>query len=152
MSSLWFIALSVDRNATPSLSRGHAERICQVAISRPQGERHNEERGGQGDDEEGGMNENQRRLRAAGYLFEPSPAGKHFWRQPGTERLIPEDRAFELVRREEVRQLEEAGWRQVEIEGDTYWRRPGSRYLYPRGAAYDVVMYSEKGDAEVPPA
>jgi hypothetical protein len=115
-------------------------------------ERHNEGQGGQGDNEEGSMNENQRRLRAAGYLFEPSPAGKHFWRQPGTERLIPEDRAFELVRREEVRRLEEAGWRQVEIEGDTYWRRPGSRYLYPRGAAYNVVMHSEKGDEEVPPA
>ncbi len=115
-------------------------------------ERHNEGRGVQGDNEEGGMNENQRRLRAAGYLFEPSPAGKHLWRQPGTERLIPEDRAFELVRREEVRRLEEAGWLQVEIEGDTYWRRPGSRYLYPRGAAYDVVIRLEGEGEEEPPA
>ncbi len=88
------------------------------------------------------MNENQRRLRAAGYLFEPSSTGKHFWRQPGTERLLPEDRAFELVRREEVQQLEEAPWLRVEVEGDTYWRRPGSGYLYPRGVAYDVVRRS----------
>jgi hypothetical protein len=98
------------------------------------------------------VNENQRRLRAAGYLFEPSPAGKHFWRQPGTERLLPEDRAFELVRREEVQRLEEAGWLRVEVEEDTYWRRPGSGYLYPRGAAYDVVMRLEGEDEEVAPA
>lgn len=79
------------------------------------------------------MNENQRRLRPAGYLFEPSPAGKHFWRQPGTERLIPEDRAFELVLRKEVQRLEEAGWLRAEVEGETNWRRPGSGYPYPRG-------------------
>jgi len=94
------------------------------------------------------MNENQRRLQAAGYLFEPSSAGKPFWRQPGTERLFPEDRAFELVRLEESRRLEEAGWVAVEVEGETYWRRPGSSYLYPRGAAYDVVMRLQRRDEE----
>ena len=92
------------------------------------------------------MSENQRRLRTAGYLFEPSRAGKHFWRQPGTGRLLAEDHAAELVRREEGRRLEEAGWERVEVEEDTYWRRPESGRLYPRSAAYDVLKGMEEED------
>jgi hypothetical protein len=88
----------------------------------------------------GRMNENQRRLRAAGYLFEPSPAGKRFWRQPGTERLLPE-----------AQRLEEACLVRVQVEGDTHWRRPGSGRLYPRGAAYDVAMRMEGEDEKGPP-
>jgi hypothetical protein len=84
-----------------------------------------------------------RRLTVAGYVFEPSRAGKHFWRQPGTGKLLPEDHAFELVRRQEMLRLEEAGWERVEIEGETYWRRPDTGRLYPRGAAYDVLRARE---------
>ena len=80
-----------------------------------------------------------RRLRVAGYVFEPSPAGKYLWRQPGTERLLPEARAAEEVRQEEARHLKEAGWEPVGGESEAYWRRPDTGHLYPRGAAYDVV-------------
>ncbi len=80
-----------------------------------------------------------RRLRVAGYVFEPSPAGKYFWRQPGTERLLPEEKAARLVREEETRLLREAGWEPVGDGGDAYWRRPDTGRVYPRGAAYDVV-------------
>ena len=90
------------------------------------------------------MSENRRRLQAAGYQFEPSRAGKHFWRHPATGRLLPEDHAAELVRRDEARWLEEAGWEPVEIEGETYWRRPSSGRLYPRGAAFDVMMRTDR--------
>jgi hypothetical protein len=62
------------------------------------------------------MSENRRRLEATGYLFESSGAGKRHWRQPGTGRLLPEDRATELVRREEVRRLEEAGWERYDTQ------------------------------------
>jgi predicted RNA binding protein YcfA (HicA-like mRNA interferase family) len=84
--------------------------------------------------------ESRRRLEEAGYLFEPSRAGKHFWRHPQTGELLPEDYAYELVRREEERRLEEAGWERVEVGGHMYWCRPESTYLYPRGAAYDALI------------
>jgi hypothetical protein len=87
--------------------------------------------------------ENQRRLRRAGYEFEPSRAGKHLWRQPGTERLLPEDHALVLVQQEEARMLEEAGWELVEGGREKYWRRPDSGHLYPRGQAYDVMRSLE---------
>jgi hypothetical protein len=82
-----------------------------------------------------------RRLRVAGYVFEPSPAGKYLWRQPSTGHLLPEDKAAALVRKEEARQLKEAGWEPLkgEGEGEAYWRRPDTGRLYPRGAAYDVM-------------
>ncbi len=91
-----------------------------------------------------------RRLRVAGYVFEPSPAGKYLWRQPGTGRLLPEDRAAELVRQEEARRLREAGWEPAggDEEGAAYyWRRPDTGHLYPRGAAYDVMrrLQAEEG-------
>jgi hypothetical protein len=86
------------------------------------------------------VSESRRRLEQAGYTLEPSRAGKHFWREPGTGRRVLEDRAIEAVWREEARQLEEWGWVRVEVEGDTFWRRPRSGHLYPRGAAYDVLM------------
>jgi hypothetical protein len=85
------------------------------------------------------VSENRRRLRAAGYEFEPSRAGKHFWRHPDTGHLLPEEYAAQLVRLEEERRLEEAGWKPVRGEGYTYWRRPDSGRLYPRGPAYDVL-------------
>ncbi len=84
-----------------------------------------------------------RRLRVAGYVFEPSPAGKYLWRQPSTGRLLPEDKAAALVRRDEARELEEAGWEPLrgdeEEGGEAYWRRPDTGRIYPRGAAYDVM-------------
>ena len=84
-----------------------------------------------------------RRLRVAGYVFEPSPAGKYLWRQPSTGRLLPEDKAAALVSREEARQLAEAGWEALRDEeggGEaSYWRRPDTGRIYPRGAAYDVM-------------
>ena len=83
--------------------------------------------------------EYQRRLRVAGYAFEPSAAGKLLWRHPDTGHLLPEDKAAELVRREEGRQLKEAGWEPVDGEEERYWRRPDTGRLYPRGAAYDVM-------------
>ena len=80
-----------------------------------------------------------RRLRLAGYSFEPSRAGKHLWRDPRGSGLLPEDQAFRQVREEERRLLEEMGWELVEMEGDTFWRRPDTGYLYPRGPAVDVL-------------
>ncbi len=84
-----------------------------------------------------------RRLRLAGYSFEPSRAGKHFWWDPRAGELLPEDRAFRRVREEETRLLEELGWERVEIEGDTMWRRPDTGRLYPRGPAVDVMRARE---------
>jgi hypothetical protein len=93
---------------------------------------------------EGRVSENQRRLRAAGYEFEPSRAGKHMWRHPHTGLLLPEDYAAELVREEEERRLEEAGWERVGRGRETYWRRPDTGRLYPRGPAYDVLRRLEE--------
>jgi hypothetical protein len=90
------------------------------------------------------VSENQRRLQAAGYEFEPDPTGKHMWRHPDTGLLLPEDYAAELVREEEERRLEEAGWERVEGGRETDWRRPDSGRLYPRGPAYDVLRRLEE--------
>jgi hypothetical protein len=87
--------------------------------------------------------ERQRRLRVAGYAFEPSATGKLLWRHPETGRLLPEDAAAEQVRQEEGRQLKEAGWEPVDGEKEMYWRRPDTGRLYPRGAAYDVMRRLE---------
>lgn len=87
-----------------------------------------------------------RRLRYAGYVFERSPTGKHFWVEPGTDTRLPEDRAFALVREEETHLLIEAGWERVEIRGDAYWRRPDTGRLYPRGPAVDVLR-AQQGKA-----
>jgi hypothetical protein len=89
------------------------------------------------------------RLVNAGYVFEPSRAGKHFWVQPETGRRLPEDRAFALVREEESRRLAEAGWESVEIEGspEAYWRRPDTGRLYPQGPAVDVLRQREAREA-----
>jgi hypothetical protein len=84
-----------------------------------------------------------RRLRYAGYVFEPSRAGKHFWVEPETRRRLPEEHAFALVREEERRLLSEAGWVRVEVEGESYWRRPDTGRLYPRGPAVDVLRAQE---------
>jgi hypothetical protein len=81
-----------------------------------------------------------RRLRYAGYVFERSRAGKHFWVEPGTGTRLPEDRAFARVREEETRLLIEAGWERVAAGGEpSYWRRPDTGRLYPRGPAVDVL-------------
>jgi hypothetical protein len=89
--------------------------------------------------------EYQRRLRVAGYDFEPSAAGKHLWRHPVTGRLLPEHEAAEQVRQEETRRLKEAGWEPVDgDEEEKYWRRPDTGRLYPRGAAYDVMRRLEE--------
>ena len=85
------------------------------------------------------------RLQEAGYVLEVTPAGRRCWRQPGTGQLLSGDHAAELLRLEEVRTLEEAGWERVEDEADTYWRRPDTGRLYPRGAAYDVAKQGQEG-------
>ena len=89
------------------------------------------------------VSENQRRLRSAGYELEDSGTGKRFWRHPDTGRLLPEDHAMELVRKEEERALVEAGWEPVESGEERYWCRPDSGHLYPRGPTYDVMRSLE---------
>ena len=71
-----------------------------------------------------------RRLRYAGYAFERSPTGKHFWVEPGTGTRLPEDRAFALVQKEERRLLTEAGWERVRVEG-TLLAQAGQRAPVP---------------------
>jgi len=85
------------------------------------------------------------RLEEAGYVLEVAPTGRRYWREPGTGQLLSGDQAAELLRLEEVRTLEAAGWERVEIEAETYWRRPDTGRLYPRGAAYDVAKQGEEG-------
>ena len=85
------------------------------------------------------------RLEAAGYVLEVAPTGRRCWREPGTGRVLSGDHAVELLRQEEVRSLEEAGWERVEDEAETFWRRPDTGRLYPRRAAYDVVKQGEEG-------
>ena len=96
------------------------------------------------------MNESEvtRRLRYAGYTFAPSPAGKHLWVEPETGRRLPEDRAFAMVRKEEVLLLVEAGWECVEIADEAYWRRPDTGRLYPRGPAVDVLRKTYEPEDE----
>jgi hypothetical protein len=89
-----------------------------------------------------------RRLKDAGYLLEVAPTGRRLWREPGTGQLLSGDHAAELLRQEEVRTLEEAGWEPVEVDAETtYWRRPDSGRLYPRRAAYDTVKTGGRGRA-----
>ena len=85
------------------------------------------------------------RLEEAGYVLEVASTGRRCWREPGTGLLLSGDHAAELLRQEEVRTLEEAGWERVEDEAETYWRRPDTGRLYPRRAAYDVVEQGEEG-------
>jgi hypothetical protein len=79
------------------------------------------------------------RLKEAGYVLEVAPTGRRCWREPETGRLLSGDHAAELLRLEEVRTLEGAGWERVEDDAATYWRRPDTGRLYPLGAAYDVA-------------
>ncbi len=44
------------------------------------------------------------------------------------------------------RELEEAGWTQIERLGKVVWRRPSSNYLYPQGVAIRLVR--EAAEAE----
>ena len=89
--------------------------------------------------------EGERRLRAAGFVPEASPTGKQRWRDPQTGRMIPGANALEEVKRREAGELEEAGWKLEEIEGETYWRRPDSGRLYARSAAHDLLKNRERG-------
>ncbi len=57
---------------------------------------------------------------------------------------MPEDEAFKVVRQEERRKLEEAGWVREEVEGQAFWRRPDTGRLYPRGPAVDVLRAQEE--------
>jgi hypothetical protein len=82
----------------------------------------------------------QHRLKREGFTLEVTRAGKHYWREPETGRLISPPHAAELLRQKEVRMLGEAGWEPVEVEGERYWRRPSSGRLYPRSAAYDLLL------------
>jgi hypothetical protein len=82
--------------------------------------------------------EGERRLDEAGFLAEESPLGKRRFRDPDTGRVIPGGSALDKVELREEKELEEAGWERVEVEGETYWCKPDSGRLYPRGAAYDT--------------
>ena len=88
--------------------------------------------------------ETKQRLEEAGYVLEVAPTGRRCWREPGTGQLLSGDHAAELLRREEVQTIEEAGWERVEFEAETYWRRPDSGRLYPRGPAYDVATRGQE--------
>jgi hypothetical protein len=59
--------------------------------------------------------------------------------------MIPGANALEEAQRREARELEQAGWRREEVEGEPYWRRPDSGRLYPRGAAHDLFKHRERG-------
>jgi hypothetical protein len=82
--------------------------------------------------------EGERRLTDAGFVSEESRTGKRRWKDPDTGRVMPGGTALDKVERREEQELEEAGWEQVEVEGETYWCKPDSGYLYPRGPAYDT--------------
>jgi hypothetical protein len=88
-----------------------------------------------------------RRLEKAGFVLAEAPEGENLWRAPRTGRLLPEGRAYELVRQQEERELSEAGWGPEEIEGVRYWRNPNSGYLYPRQAAHDLERGRDGGGA-----
>jgi predicted RNA binding protein YcfA (HicA-like mRNA interferase family) len=90
-----------------------------------------------------------RRLEDAGFRLEVAPTGKRWWREPGTERLMSGDRAAEHLCREEERALEQAGWEQVNVEGEeAYWCKPDSGHLYPQKAAHDVMRSTEERGTE----
>jgi len=89
--------------------------------------------------------EGRRRLERAGFVLEEGPEGERLWREPGTGRLLPGDRADELVRQQEGRELREAGWEPEEVEGVTYWRNPDSGHLYPLEAAHDLESGEDEG-------
>jgi hypothetical protein len=86
-----------------------------------------------------------RRLEKAGFVLAEGPEGENLWREPGTGCLLPEGRAEESVRQREERELREAGWEPVAVEGVTYWRNPTSGYLYPREAAHDWESGQDEG-------
>ena len=88
----------------------------------------------------------QHRLQREDFTLEVTRAGKHYWREPETGRLISLPHAAELLRQKEVRMLAEAGWEPVGVEGETYWRRPSSGRLYPRSAAYDLLLRTTVGE------
>jgi hypothetical protein len=84
--------------------------------------------------EEGG-----RRLEKAGFVQVEGPEGERLWREPGTGRLLPGGRAYELVLQRWERAVRGAGWEPWEVEDVTYWRNPNSGHLYALEAAHDLV-------------
>jgi hypothetical protein len=82
--------------------------------------------------------EGERRLTQAGFSPEEFGAHKRRWRDPMTGRAMPGGTALDEAERREERELAEAGWERVDVEGETYWAKPDSGHLYPRGAAYDT--------------
>ena len=76
---------------------------------------------------------------------EASHVGKRRWKDPDTGRSMPGGAALDKVDRREERELQEAGWEQVEVQGRTYWCRPDTGHLYPRGPAYDVYKRRDQG-------
>jgi hypothetical protein len=86
-----------------------------------------------------------RRLKEAGFVPETSPTGKQRWQDPQTGRMTPVGTALDRLERRQEQEIEEAGWRRQEIEGEIYWRKPGSGYLYPLGPAYDVHKRRDQG-------
>ena len=91
--------------------------------------------------------EGERRLEEAGFLPEEAGAHKRRFRDPETGHAMPPGTALDKAERGEEKELAEAGWERVEVEGETYWCKPDSGRLYPRGAAYDVHKKGEDGAA-----
>ncbi len=82
--------------------------------------------------------EDRRRLEKAGFVQVDGPEGERLWREPGTGRLLPGGRAYELVLQRWEREVRGAGWEPWEVEGVTYWRNPDSGHLYTLEAAHDL--------------
>lgn len=89
--------------------------------------------------------EGMRRLKEAGFVPEASPTGKQRWQDPETGRMTPVGTALDRLERRQEQELQKAGWKRQEIEGEIYWRKPGSGYLYPLGPAYDVHKRGDQG-------
>jgi hypothetical protein len=71
-----------------------------------------------------------RRLRYAGYSFEPSRTGKHFWVEPQTGRRLPEDRDLY------------AEWREI----------PAAEVLECQSEAADTIIAAPELERLTPPA
>jgi hypothetical protein len=82
--------------------------------------------------------EGRRKLEEAGFVLTEGPEGEYLWREPGTGRLLPGGRAYELVLQRWEREVRGAGWEPWEVEGVTYWRNPDSGHLYTLEAAHDL--------------
>lgn len=87
------------------------------------------------------IKEERARLERHGYEMVRKPSEKVFWKDPGSDNLLPQSVAMDSVKSSEEEKLEAAGWRPV--KENRYWRNPESGRLYPRSAAYDFLKTLE---------